>query len=72
MPQLEGPTTKIYNYVLEGFGEKKAKKKKERKTAGSLSITHCFSDNNFSPEKSNQTINYLLSIYYVTGTLMPN
>ena len=21
-PQLEGPTTKIYNYVLEGFGEK--------------------------------------------------
>ena len=23
MPQLEGPTTKIYNYVLGGFGEKK-------------------------------------------------
>ena len=28
MPQLEGPTTKIYNYVLGGFGEKKQKKKK--------------------------------------------
>ena len=29
MPQLEGSTTKIYNYVPEGFGEKKQKKKKE-------------------------------------------
>ena len=28
MPQIEGPTTKIYNYVLGGFGEKKAGKKK--------------------------------------------
>ena len=27
MPQLEGPTTKIYNYVLGGFGEKKPGKK---------------------------------------------
>ena len=27
MPQLEGSTTKIYNYVLGGFGEKKKKKK---------------------------------------------
>ena len=26
MPQQEGPTTKIYNYVLGGFGEKKRKK----------------------------------------------
>ena len=26
MPQLEGPTTRIYNYVLGGFGEKKKKK----------------------------------------------
>ena len=26
MPQLEGPTTKIYNYVPGGFGEKKGKK----------------------------------------------
>ena len=25
MPQREGPTTKIYNYVLGGFGEKKKK-----------------------------------------------
>ena len=25
MPQLEGPTTKIYNYVLGGFGEIKEK-----------------------------------------------
>ena len=29
MPQLEGPTTKIYNYVLGGLGEKKQKKQKE-------------------------------------------
>ena len=27
MPQLEGPTTKIYNYVPGGFGEKKEKSK---------------------------------------------
>ena len=26
MPQLEGPTTKIYNYVQGGFGEEKKKK----------------------------------------------
>ena len=29
MPQLEGPTTKIYNYALGGLGEKKQKKKKK-------------------------------------------
>ena len=28
MPQLEGPTTKIYNYLLGEFGEKKKKKPK--------------------------------------------
>ena len=28
MPQLEGPTTKIYNYVLGGLGEKKQEKKR--------------------------------------------
>ena len=27
MPQLEGPTTKIYNYILGGFREKKRRKK---------------------------------------------
>ena len=27
MPQLEGPTTRIYNYALGGFGEKKQKEK---------------------------------------------
>ena len=32
MPQLEGPTTKIYDYVLGGFGEKKKKRKKENST----------------------------------------
>ena len=32
MPQLEGPTTKIYNYVLGGFGEKKKKKKRRLAT----------------------------------------
>ena len=26
MPQLEGPTTKTYNYVLGGFGERKQEK----------------------------------------------
>ena len=30
MPQLEGPATKIYNYVPGGFGEIKQKKKKKR------------------------------------------
>ena len=29
MPQLGGPTTKIYNYVLGGFGEKKQEKNKK-------------------------------------------
>ena len=29
MPQLEGPTTKTYNYLLGGFGEKNQKKKKD-------------------------------------------
>ena len=29
MPQLEGPTTKIYNYVPGGFGEIKQKERKE-------------------------------------------
>ena len=26
MPELEGPTTKIYNYVLGAYGEEKKKK----------------------------------------------
>ena len=30
MPQLEGPTTKIYKYLLGGFGEKKEEKKRRR------------------------------------------
>ena len=34
MPQLEGPTTKIYNYVLGEFGEKKAGKKNNTKRNG--------------------------------------
>ena len=29
MPQVEGPTTRIYNCVLWGFGEKKKKKGKD-------------------------------------------
>ena len=29
MPQVEGPTTKIHNYVPGGFGEEKQKKKKD-------------------------------------------
>ena len=32
MPQLEGPATKIYNYVLGGFGEIKQKEKKRLAT----------------------------------------
>ena len=31
MTQLEGRTTKINNYVLGGFGEKKQKEKKKKK-----------------------------------------
>ena len=30
MPQLEGPTTTIYNYIMRGFGEKKQKKKEDQ------------------------------------------
>ena len=30
MPQLEGPITKIYNYVLGAFREKKQGKKKKK------------------------------------------
>ena len=32
MPQLEGPATKIYNYVLRGFGGDKAGGKKRLAT----------------------------------------
>ena len=38
MPQLEGPTTKIYNYVLGGFGGKKAEKKKKQHPFQSLAL----------------------------------
>ena len=31
--QLEGPTSKIYNYILGGFGEKKQKGRKKRRLA---------------------------------------
>ena len=31
IPQPEGPTTRIYTYVLGGFGKKKKKKKKKNK-----------------------------------------
>ena len=33
MPQLEGPTTEIYNYVLGGLEEKKQKKRKKERLA---------------------------------------
>ena len=36
MPQLEGPTTKIYNYGLGGFGEKKEKKNPHDSEEGSI------------------------------------
>ena len=35
MPQLEGPATKIYNYVPGGFGEIKQEKKKKKKIGNS-------------------------------------
>ena len=38
MPQLEGPTTRIYNYVLGGFGEEKKEKKKDRKIGNRYSL----------------------------------
>ena len=34
MPQLEGPTTKIYNYVLGVWGRKSRKKEKRRGWGG--------------------------------------
>ena len=30
VPQIEGPTSEIYNYVLGGFGEKKQKEKNKK------------------------------------------
>ena len=33
VPQLEGPTPRIYNYVPGGFGEKKAERKRKKKMA---------------------------------------
>ena len=30
MPELEGPTTRKYNYILGGFGEKKKKQEKKK------------------------------------------
>ena len=38
MPQLEGPTTKIYNYVLGGSGEKEKKAEKKRRLATVVSL----------------------------------
>ena len=38
MPQLEGPTTKIYNYVLGELGEKKQTKKKIGKLLAQVPI----------------------------------
>ena len=35
MPQLEGPTTRIYSYVLGGFVEKKKKKTRRLARDGS-------------------------------------
>ena len=29
MPQLEGPVTRIYTYILGGFGKKKKEKKED-------------------------------------------
>ena len=35
MPQLERPTTRVYNYVLGAFGEDKAEKEKEEEISDS-------------------------------------
>ena len=34
MPQTEGPTTRIYNYVLGGFGEKERRRKGRERRRG--------------------------------------
>ena len=34
----EGPTTRIYNYVLEGFGEKNKKKKDQQQMLAEVPI----------------------------------
>uniref|UniRef100_A0A9L0II43 Integrin alpha FG-GAP repeat containing 2 n=1 Tax=Equus asinus TaxID=9793 RepID=A0A9L0II43_EQUAS len=56
MPQLEGSTTKIHNYVLRGFGEKAERKKKKdwqqllarvtilKKTDGKINKYHLYTD----------------------------
>ena len=53
MSQLEGPTTKIYNYILGGFGEKTQKgKKKEEDWQQLLAQVPIFKKNN----KKNQPV----------------
>ena len=47
-PQLEGPTTRMHNYVVGGFGEKKKKKKNsltttKKASAQMLPLTRSFS-----------------------------
>ena len=38
MAQPEGPTTRIYNYVLSGFAEKEGKKKDWQQMLAQVSI----------------------------------
>ena len=45
MPQLEGPTTTIYNYVLESLGEKR-REKEERDGQQLLAQVPIFKKNN--------------------------
>ena len=37
MPQLEGPTTKIYNCVLGAFGEKEEEEEEKKRLATDVS-----------------------------------
>ena len=50
LPQLEGATTKIYSYVLGGFGEKKQLKKKKKERLSAL-LFNCFTGADLAPKE---------------------
>ena len=57
--QPEALTTRIYNYVLGGFGEKKKKKKKKRRLATVVSSDDNIFFSAFSPQTPLYTVVYL-------------
>ena len=55
--QLEEPTTKIYNYILWGFGEKKQKEKEEEDWQQLLAQVPIFKKKKIELEKKRENKN---------------